>query len=103
MLENEMNIDIKAKRVADFSVEFLQFLDENSQATQDFPDFADPDQLLYLYRQMSLLRQFDNKAINLQRTGKMGTFPSSRGQEAVFIGAGQALQQTDIFCPYYHL
>jgi len=50
---------------------------------------------------MSLIRSFDNKTINLQRTGKMGTFAASRGQEATSIGMGHALQKNDIFCPYY--
>ncbi|AIT63844.1 pyruvate dehydrogenase (acetyl-transferring) E1 component subunit alpha [Coxiella burnetii] len=91
----------KTTTVANFTIRYLQFLDANSNPTQPFPDFADPDTLLYLYRRMALIRQLDNKAINLQRTGKMGTYPSSRGQEAVGIGMGSAMQKEDIFCPYY--
>ncbi|MBT8506823.1 pyruvate dehydrogenase (acetyl-transferring) E1 component subunit alpha [Coxiella-like endosymbiont of Rhipicephalus sanguineus] len=87
--------------VANFAVQYLQFLDANSHPTQTFPEFANPDTLLYLYRQMALIRHFDNKAVNLQRTGKMGTYPSSRGQEAVGIGMGNAMEAEDIFCPYY--
>ena len=87
--------------VANFTIRYLQFLDSNSKPTQPFPKFADLNTLLYLYRQMALIRQLDNKAINLQRTGKIGTYPSSRGQEAVGIGMGNALQKEDIFCPYY--
>ena len=91
----------KTTTVARFTVEFLQFLDEKHNLTQTLPDFANPDTLLQLYRHMSLLRAIDNKAVNLQRTGKMGTYPASRGQEAVGIGMGHALQKTDVFCPYY--
>ena len=91
----------KTTTVATFTIRYLQFLDANSKATQPFPEFADLNTLIYLYRQMSLIRQLDNKAINLQRTGKMGTYPSSRGQEAVGIGMGNALKKEDIFCPYY--
>lgn len=91
----------KTITVADFTVRFLQFLDSNSRPTQPFPEFADSDTLLHLYHQMSLIRYFDNKAVNLQRTGKMGTYPSSRGQEAVGVGIGHAIQTEDIFCPYY--
>lgn len=87
--------------VAQFEIPYLQFLDQNSHATQPFPAFATAEQLLKLYRQMALIRQFDNKAINLQRTGKMGTFPAARGQEAVGIGMGNALQKEDVYCPYY--
>ncbi len=91
----------KTTTVAHFDIHYLQYLDENSHPTQPFPAFADPKTLLFLYRQMSLIRHFDNKAVNLQRTGKMGTFPSSRGQEAVGIGLGHAMQKEDVFCPYY--
>jgi pyruvate dehydrogenase E1 component alpha subunit len=43
----------------------------------------------------------DTKAIALQRTGKLGTYPSTRGQEAVFVGIGNAMAKKDIFVPYY--
>ncbi|WP_304985751.1 pyruvate dehydrogenase (acetyl-transferring) E1 component subunit alpha [Coxiella-like endosymbiont] len=91
----------KMTTVANFAVRYLQFLDANSHPTQPFPEFVNPDALLHLYRQMALIRHFDNKAVNLQRTGKMGTYPSSRGQEAVGVGMGNAMQAEDIFCPYY--
>lgn len=89
------------KIVASFSIPYLQYLDENSLPTQDFPDFADPTTLLHLYRQMALTRVVDNKAVKLQRTGKMGTYPSSQGQEAVGIGTGTAMKKEDVYCPYY--
>lgn len=91
----------KTTTVANFTVRYLQFLDANSHPTQPFPKFANPDTLLHLYRQMVLIRHFDHKAVNLQRTGKIGTHPSSRGQEAVGVGMGNAMQAEDVFCPYY--
>ncbi|AJC50319.1 ABC transporter permease [Coxiella endosymbiont of Amblyomma americanum] len=87
--------------VSDFTVRHLQFLNENSHPSQPFPEFANSETLLYLYHQMSLIRHFDSKAINLQRTGKIGTYPSSLGQEAIGIGMGNAMQVEDVFCPYY--
>jgi pyruvate dehydrogenase E1 component alpha subunit len=93
--------DIKTTSVATFNVRHLQFMNENSELAQPLPDFATDDTLLRLYRHMSLTRVFDNKAVNLQRTGQMSTYPSSRGQEAIFVGIGHALQPTDIHCPYY--
>lgn len=50
---------------------------------------------------MQLTRSFDKKAVNLQRTGRLGTFPSSLGQEGWFVGLGMALDANDIYCPYY--
>ena len=58
-------------------------------------------ELIQLYRAMHLLRAFDRKAIALHRTGKLGTFPSSLGQEAIFVGLGSAMRPEDVLCPYY--
>lgn len=87
--------------VANFTVDFLQFIDEQHQLTQPLPAFADPETLLKMYRDMSLTRALDNKAIKLQRTGQMGTYPSSQGQEAIGVGIGHGMKPVDIFCPYY--
>ena len=92
----------KVRIVANFSIPYFQFLDENHKTTQDLPAFAqNPDILLHLYRQMTLTRLLDNKAVNLQRTGRLGTYPSSQGQEATFVGLGHAMHFDDIFCPDY--
>lgn len=90
------------KIVDRFEVPYYQFLDENSEATQDAPTLIkDAKVLQSLYRNMVLVRAMDTKAIALQRTGKLGTYPSTRGQEAVFVGVGQALAKDDVFVPYY--
>ncbi len=90
------------KIVARFEIPYYQILDEQSHLLAELPAFAkDPEHLIRLYRLMVLNRLFDNKAIALQRTGKMGTYPSTRGQEAVFVGMGDALEKNDIFVPYY--
>ena len=90
------------KIAARFEIPYYQILDEQSQIVDELPAFAkDTQHLLKLYRLLVLNRMFDTKAIALQRTGKMGTYPSTRGQEATFIGMGDALQKQDIFVPYY--
>ncbi len=90
------------KIIAEFKIPYYQYLNEQSELSADAPEFAhDPEILLHLYRQMVLSRTFDTKAIALQRTGKMGTYPSTRGQEAVFVGMGDAIPQDDIYVPYY--
>jgi len=90
------------KIVAQFEIPYYQYLNEQSQLSEDAPDLAkNTEHLIYLYRQMVLNRVFDTKAIALQRTGKMGTYPSSRGQEAVFVGIGDAMPKDDILVPYY--
>lgn len=90
------------KIVAQFEIPYYQILNEESKITGDIPDFAkDKKHLIELYQWMVLNRLFDTKAIALQRTGKLGTYPSARGQEAVFVGIGDALAKTDVFVPYY--
>jgi pyruvate dehydrogenase E1 component alpha subunit len=88
--------------VAAFNIEYTRFLDPQGQPTQALPALAtDPEQLLALYQTMVLTRVFDAKAVALQRTGKMGTYPSSLGQEAVAVGVGHAMRKEDVLCPAY--
>ena len=89
------------KKIATFQVSYLQYLNENNQPTQSFPAFATNDFLLNAYKRMTLLRVFDTQMVNLHRTGKIGTFPSSQGQEALFTAIGLAMQKDDILCPFY--
>lgn len=91
----------KMKIVASFDIPYLQYLDENSQLTQDLPDSATPENLLRWYHQMALARVVDNKAVKLQRTGKMGTYPASLGQEAIGVATGLSMEKEDVYCPYY--
>lgn len=88
--------------VANFTIEYNRFLDPQGNPTQTLPAFAqDPKVLISLYQKMVLLRTFDTKAIALQRTGKMGTYASTLGQEAVSVGLGIAMRKEDVLCPFY--
>lgn len=88
--------------VAHFDIPYIQYLDENSQLLSDAPTLAhDYEHLVKLYKTMFLLRSLDKKAIALQRTGKMGTYPSTLGQEAVSVALGSVMQPNDVLCPDY--
>ena len=50
---------------------------------------------------MVLTRTFDAKAIALQRTGRLGTYASSLGQEAVAVGVAAAMQANDVLLPSF--
>lgn len=65
------------------------------------PSNAEAERLVAFYRAMVLTRTFDKKAIALQRTGKLGTFASSLGQEAVGVGVASAMRPEDVFVPTY--
>jgi 2-oxoisovalerate dehydrogenase E1 component alpha subunit len=87
--------------VASFSVQYRQILDETGKLLEQLPAFASKEQMHKIYYMLCLARSFDTKAIALQRTGKIGTYPSALGQEAIGVAVGAAMQPEDILCPYY--
>src|SRR3990172_3207155 len=88
--------------VASFQIEHLGYLGPEGEPLQPLPEFArDPERLIGLYRSMVLTRAFDARAIALQRTGQLGTFASSLGQEAVGAGVASAMRGEDVLVPYY--
>jgi 2-oxoisovalerate dehydrogenase E1 component alpha subunit len=62
---------------------------------------ADVGALVPLYRAMVLTRAFDLKAVSLQRTGRLGTYAVSLGQEAVAVGVASAMAAEDVLLPSY--
>ena len=87
--------------VASFEIAHTRFLDAVGQPTQPLPPFAQSrDTLVSLYRAMVLTRTFDAKTVALQRTGRLGTYASCLGQEAVAVGVGAAMKPEDVLLPY---
>ena len=78
----------------------LQVLDPDGQLVGDDPDLDDKE-LLELYRLMVLSRQFDRKAVSLQRQGRIGTYPMLEGHEAAQIGSAFALGSENWVYPSY--
>lgn len=88
--------------VAQFDITFTQHLNEKGELTGELPEFAKTHSALKeLYQVMVLTRTFDRKAVALQRTGKMGTYASVYGQEAISTAIGHAMRPDDVFIPYY--
>ena len=86
----------------EFEIPFTRFLSPAGTLTQPLPDeLADPALLRELYRWMMLTRAFDAKAIELQRSGRLGTYPPCLGQEAVGVGVGQAMRAEDVLVPSF--
>ncbi len=83
-------------------IEQVRFLDVQGEPVRALPEFArDGETLRALYRAMVLTRTFDAKAVALQRTGKLGTFASSLGQEAIGVGLARAMRSEDVLLPSY--
>ncbi|UXI04033.1 pyruvate dehydrogenase (acetyl-transferring) E1 component subunit alpha [Photobacterium sp. TY1-4] len=78
-----------------------RYIDHQGCLVDQLPAWADQSTLTGFYRDMVMTRIYDNKAIALQRTGKLGTYPSHLGAEAVGIAVGRALKPEDVFIPYY--
>jgi 2-oxoisovalerate dehydrogenase E1 component alpha subunit len=88
--------------IASFEVWTTSYIQPDGQAIGSLPVFADdPAALISLYRAMVLTRTFDAKAVALQRTGRIGTFASSLGQEAVSVGVGAAMAGDDVLIPSF--
>lgn len=88
--------------VAQFQIDFTRILDETGRIVGEIPDsLGKPEDVLGLYRLMVRTRVFDAKAIALQRTGQLGTYASSLGQEAIGASAGTAMLPEDVLTPTY--
>ncbi len=59
------------------------------------------DKIKELYHLMMLAREFDEKLFKMQRSGKIGTYASLKGQEACEIGSGYALEEHDWVVPSF--
>jgi pyruvate dehydrogenase E1 component alpha subunit len=74
----------------------VQILDENGKVLDGatVPDLSD-EKFVQMYREMRLGRRFDERAVSLQRQGRMGTYPPMAGQEGAQVGSAHALDTDD--------
>jgi pyruvate dehydrogenase E1 component alpha subunit len=76
-------------------------LDEQGTVVDDrMPNLSD-EQLRGFYRWLIISRVADQKALNLQRQGRMGTYAPVLGQEAIQIGSASAMKPEDWLFPSY--
>jgi hypothetical protein len=87
--------------IARFEVRRRAYLAPDGSINRHLPAFASDTGLLVLYRAMVLVRAFDMKAVALQRTGRLGTYATSLGQEAVSVGTASAMRNEDVLLPSY--
>ena len=88
--------------IASFSIHYSQLLDHQGNLQSTPAKYTEnPEHLLNFYRTMLATRLFDKKAIALQRTGRLGTYASSEGQEAVPTAIGYAMHKEDVLAPMY--
>ena len=82
-------------------IEYLSILNEKGQLDKKLEPDIDEDVLLKLHRTMLLARRFDERLLNLQRQGRIGTFPPIKGQEAAQLGTIAHLRPSDWMVPAF--
>jgi 2-oxoisovalerate dehydrogenase E1 component alpha subunit len=88
--------------IAQFEIRRRAYIAPDGTVVNALPPFASNRELLVsLYREMVLARTFDLKAVSLQRTGRLGTYAVSLGQEAVAVGIASAMRPEDVLLPSY--
>ena len=87
---------------AGLDIDHTAYLGPDGKPVRKLPDtLSAPATLEALYRGMVLARVFDARAVALQRTGRLGTYASSLGQEAVSIGIAHAMAPADVLLPSF--
>ena len=83
--------------------DLIQLLDHEGTrvANADFSIDISDDEVRSLYRDLCMVRRFDNEATALQRQGELALWAQCQGQEAAQIGAGRALRESDFVFPSY--
>jgi len=87
--------------LATFEVRRLTVLNENGDTDETLmPELTDAE-IWRMYELMVLARSFDERAVALQREGRLGTYPPIRGQEAAQVGSAFALSGADWVFPSF--
>ncbi len=82
-------------------IEYLSILNEKAELDKALEPKLSSQQLKHMYRMMLMARRADERFLNLQRQGRIGTFPQTTGHEAISMGASMALKKTDWHVPAY--
>jgi pyruvate dehydrogenase E1 component alpha subunit len=70
----------------------LQLLDPDGRLANGYEPSLSDDELLAAFRLMLLSRATSERAVSLQRQGRLGTIATPDGQEAAIVGAALALE-----------
>ncbi len=89
------------KTIESFTVRRLDILDEKGDADESLMPSLSEAEIMRFYETMVFARTFDQRALNLQREGRIGTYASILGQEASQIGSALALEKTDWIFPTF--
>ena len=88
-------------RVYNAVTERLEILDRDGVVDEDLMPELGPEAVREIYRDMVRMRAMDDKALKLQRQGRMGTWPPIKGQEAIQTGVAHAMEEADWLLPAF--
>src|SRR3972149_6694526 len=89
------------KVIEKFEVKYLQVVDEAGNADPAvFPAVQD-ETIKKFFETIILVRAYNDRAISLQREGRLGTYASIYGQEASQVGSALALGKDDWVFPSF--
>lgn len=89
------------KTISSFDVRRLDILDETGGVDESLMFPLSEEKIRKFYETMVMARTFDQRALSLQREGRIGTYASILGQEASQIGSALALEKTDWVFPSF--
>jgi pyruvate dehydrogenase E1 component alpha subunit len=87
--------------LASFEVKRLSILDEQGNVDEALMPPLSEAEIRRIYETMVLARTFDERALNLQREGRLGTYPPILGQEAAQVGSALAITPADWVFPSF--
>jgi len=70
-----------------FKLEYVSILDENAVIDKSMEPKLSNEELTTMFRYMLLARRADERMLNMQRQGRIGTFPQASGHEAISMGS----------------
>lgn len=82
-------------------LDYLSILDENGGLDAELEPDIPKQTHLRMIRAALLGRRFDERMLDLQRQGRIGTFPPIKGQEASQIGTVALLRDSDWLVPAF--
>ncbi len=89
------------EQIGQFGINHVSILDKDGNVDDKLASGFTKENISQMYYYMNLLRKFDEKLFKLQRSGKIGTYAQTKGQEASEIGSGLALKENDWFVPSF--
>ena len=87
--------------IESYQVKRLDILDEKGNLDDTLAPSLTDAELMKMYDLLILARTFDQRALSLQREGRIGTYPSIMGLEASQVGSALAADKSDWLFPTF--